>query len=206
MTLASDAFIKELQPRRTIYNLTKDIPISDEDVVEIVRAIVDTIPSSFNSQTTRAIVLFGKNHEKLWGDIAYNALKEQLASKPEVFETQTGPKLKAFEAAHGTVVFFEDDSVIKQFEQNFPRYAPNFIHWAGHSSGASQIAIWSALALDNVGANLQHYSPLIDDRVHETWNVPKNWRVTAQLVFGGVGTPAQKPEHLDPKEVVQVFN
>lgn len=43
---------------------------------------------------------------------------------------------------------------------------------------------WVALESEGFGANLQHYNPLVDSRVHENWNVPRTWKIDAQLVFG----------------------
>jgi predicted oxidoreductase (fatty acid repression mutant protein) len=37
---------------------------------------------------------------------------------------------------------------------------------------------------------LQHYNPLIDEKIAATWNVPLNWSLKGQLVFG---KPAGKP-------------
>jgi predicted oxidoreductase (fatty acid repression mutant protein) len=42
-------------------------------------------------------------------------------------------------------------------------------------------------------ANLQHYSPLIDEQVQKMWNVPASWKLDAQLVFGTpTGDPSEK--------------
>ena len=51
--------------------------------------------------------------------------------------------------------------------------------------------VWTALDAEGLGANLQHYNPLIDERVSKEWNVPLDWSLKGQLVFG---TPAGKPK------------
>lgn len=198
----SSALIKAITPRRSVYALSKEnFPLSNDEVVSIVRQVVSVTPTSFNTQTTRALVLFGANHDKLWNDIATPALKAAVSA--EVFENMSG-KLKAFAGAYGTVLFFEDTDAIKAIQEKFPLYAANFPIWAAQSSGASQINVWSALALDGVGANLQHYSPLVDEEVSKTFNVPSNWKLTAQLVFGTkVGEPVNKTT-LSPEETVKV--
>ncbi len=48
-----------------------------------------------------------------------------------------------------------------------------------------QFAVWTALHAEGVGANLQHYNPLVDAKVAEEWKVPATWKLSAQLVFGG---------------------
>lgn len=53
--------------------------------------------------------------------------------------------------------------------------------------------MWTALEEEGFGANLQHYNPLIDQQISATWNVPANWSLKAQLVFGKpTGTPREK--------------
>jgi predicted oxidoreductase (fatty acid repression mutant protein) len=46
-------------------------------------------------------------------------------------------------------------------------------------------AVWTALSAEGLGANLQHYNPLIDAKVAEEWKIPSTWQLTAQMVFGG---------------------
>jgi predicted oxidoreductase (fatty acid repression mutant protein) len=53
-----------------------------------------------------------------------------------------------------------------------------------------QFAVWTALDAEGLGANLQHYNPLVDAKVAEEWNVPATWKLSAQLVFGGRGGEA----------------
>jgi len=47
-----------------------------------------------------------------------------------------------------------------------------------------QFAIWTALEIEGFGATLQHYNPLIDEKVRKEWDVPENWKLTAQMPFG----------------------
>lgn len=65
-----------------------------------------------------------------------------------------------------------------------------------HSDGAHQISLWTALELEGLGANLQHYNPLIDEKVRAEWKIPADWELKAQLVFGtpkeGSGEPGPK--------------
>lgn len=91
------------------------------------------------------------------------------------------------------VLFFEDNDVINSFQEKFATYADRFPVWAAHSGGALQIAVWNALEAEGLGANLQHYNPLIDAKVADQWKVPQSWKLSAQLVFGGrTGGPGDK--------------
>ena len=84
-------------------------------------------------------------------------------------------------------------------QEKFPLYADKFPVWATHSDGMHQIAVWSALEAEGLGANLQHYNPLIDKKVAAEWEIPEDWELSSQLVFGGVGAPAGE-KAFDPIE------
>ena len=56
--------------------------------------------------------------------------------------------------------------------------------WVQQSNGMHQYYLWVALEALGLGANLQHYNPLIDDEVKRTWDVPGDWKLKAQMVFG----------------------
>ena len=43
-----------------------------------------------------------------------------------------------------------------------------------------QFAIWTALEEEGLGANLQHYNPIIDAEVKEVFNIPDQYRLIAQ--------------------------
>lgn len=55
------------------------------------------------------------------------------------------------------------------------------------------IPVWVALQSEGFGANLQHYTPLVDEGIQKQWNLPASWKLDAQLVFGTpTGEPSEK--------------
>lgn len=188
------------ETRRSVYALNKDLPIAASEIAQIVEHAVKHTPSSFNSQSTRAVVLFGAEHEKLW-DIAINELRKIVPA--ENFQS-TEDKLNMFKAAAGSVLFFEDQKVVKGLQEQFAAYAANFPVWADHADAMTQYAIWTTLAAAGVGANLQHYNPVIDAEVAKTWNIPADWTLRAQLVFGGIAAPAGEKAFNPVEERFQV--
>jgi uncharacterized protein len=57
--------------------------------------------------------------------------------------------------------------------------------WTQQSNGMHQYYVWLAIeSYPNMGANLQHYNPLIDEQVKERCGLPKQWILKAQMVFG----------------------
>ena len=142
------------ETRRSIYALNKNLPISNEEISEIVKHAVLHTPSSFNSQSTRVVVLFGEEHGKVW-QFVEDALRAIVPA--EQFEP-TAQKLNLFKAGAATILFFEDQNVVKGLQEQFPSYAANFPVWADHANAMTQYAVWTTLAAAGVGANLQHYN------------------------------------------------
>lgn len=68
-----------------------------------------------------------------------------------------------------------------------------------------QHVIWVALEAEGLGANLQHYNPLIDAKVAEQWKLPAEWKLSAQLVFGGKTGDAGDKTFIPVEERVKVF-
>ena len=169
------------QNRRSVYALGKNLPISEQDALEIIDNAVKYSPSAFNSQTAHAVVLLGENHQKLW-DITFGELEKFLPN--EEAKTATKCKIDSFAAAYGTILFFEDHDVVKGLQEQFPSYADNFPIWSEQSTGIASFAVWNALAEAGVGANIQHYNPIIDEKVVAEWNIPANLVLRAQMPFG----------------------
>lgn len=174
------------ETRRSVYALNKNLPVTNEEIVKIVEHAAKHTPSAFNSQSTRLVVLLGAEHEKLW-DIAIDALRQIVPA--EKF-APTEAKLNSFKAAAGSVLFFEDQNIVKGLQEQFPSYAANFPIWAEHTDAMHQYALWTTFAAAGIGANLQHYNPVIDAGVAAQWNIPTEWTLRAQLVFGGIEAPA----------------
>ncbi|MEQ4732047.1 MULTISPECIES: nitroreductase family protein [Providencia] len=197
----SNAFIEMIKNRRTIYNLGDALPVSEEHVTKLIKEAVKHSPSSFNSQTSRVVILFGAEHKKLW-----NMTKEALRKiVPEQAFASTEQKIDSFAAGAGSILFFEDENIVKGLQEQFPLYADNFPIWSEQASGIAQFSVWTALSQENIGASLQHYNPLIDNDVQTTWNVPANWILRAQMVFGSINAPAGDKDFMDDDVRFKVF-
>ncbi|WP_341778257.1 nitroreductase family protein [Levilactobacillus sp. HBUAS70063] len=195
-------FIELAKQRRSIYALGRNVSFSQDDLVDLIETNIKQGPSSFNNQTTRAIILFGASHEKLW-DIVAAALRKVVKDDDAFAKTQA--KINGFKAAYGTVLFFTETQTVKEFEENFPLYADNFQDWSEQSQGNAQYAVWTSLAENGLGANLQHYNPLIDDAVREAFDVPASWRLRAEMDFGSIEAPAGDKDYMDDGERFRVF-
>ncbi|MBX9956514.1 nitroreductase family protein [Peribacillus simplex] len=173
-------FYTAIKERRSYYGINKEVQVSDEKIKEIVEFAVKHTPSAFNSQSSRLVVLTGSAHDKLW-DITTQALRKAVG---EGDFSGTQQKMDSFKAGYGSILFFEDESVVKSLQEQFATYADNFPIWSQQTSGMHQLVVWTALEAEGMGATLQHYNPLIDDEVKKEWNVPSNWKLIAQMPFG----------------------
>ncbi|KAL6818119.1 nitroreductase family protein [Trichoderma sp. SZMC 28013] len=185
----ADKLISSFGTRRSVYKLSAETDLSIGRLEEIIRNALLTVPSAFNTQSTRIVVLIGDHHQKLW-DIVKAAVAPFVSGDQA---TSTNAKIKGFQGAYATILFFEDPSPYEPLG-SFKMYADKFEGWREQASGMHQLLIWSALALEGVGGNLQHYNPLIDDEVKKIWSINSNWKLLAQLVIGKpVGNaPAEK--------------
>ena len=195
-------FTEMMKNRRSIYALGENLPISKDEVTALVKEVVRESPTAFNSQTQRVVFLFGDAHKKLW-TMTEDALKPLTPA--EAFPN-TQAKLQGFAAGAGTILFFEDTDIVKNLQDSFPLYADNFPVWSEQATGLTQANVWTALAQENIGANLQHYNPVIDEAVAAEWSIPANWNLRAQMVIGSIEAPAGEKEYMEDSARFKEFN
>ena len=180
------SFSEALKQRRTYYSITNQSPIPDQEIECIVNMTVRHVPSAFNSQSTRVVLLLGESHKKLW-QIVKDALKKIVPAEAFV---KTEEKIdNSFACGYGTVLFFEDQKVVKGLQEAFPSYQDNFPRFHARRTSSS----------------LQHYNPLIDDEVRRAWNLPGHWHLIAEMPFGLPVTKPGEKEFQPLEERVRVF-
>ncbi|CAG9956815.1 unnamed protein product [Clonostachys rosea f. rosea IK726] len=172
-------------------------------MIELIRHMAngECGETKFNNQATRVAVLFADEHIKLW-DIAKDALKAIL--RADAYPT-TEQKLNMFQAAAGTVLFFSDQTVVDKYAAKITAFGNKSPHWAGQAAAIQEYLTWTGLEAEGLGANLQHYNPLIDVNISETWGIPATWKLDAQLVFGGKAGEARDKTFQPFQERVKVF-
>ncbi len=199
--MSTEQFIQALKERRSIYALGRNVTLTEDEIADLIKEVVKLSPTAFNSQTQRVVILFGENHEKVW-DITEAALKP--LTPPEAFPN-TQKKLEGFKNAFGTILFFEDQDVVKSLQEQFALYADNFPIWSEQAHGLTAANVWTALATKGLGANLQHYNPLIDEGVAKTWDIPANWKLRGQIVFGSKEAEAGAKEFMNDDDRFKVI-
>ena len=149
-------FDNAMEERRSIYNLKDSISISDDELESMIAHAVKHVPSSFNSQSTRIVLLLNDNNNKFW-DNTKAILKEVMGENRDFEPTE-----------------------------QMPNYYDNFAIWSTQTNAMHQFAIWTALATKGIGASLQHYNPLVDEMTSNEFNIPKSWKLIAQMPFGDI--------------------
>ncbi len=196
------SFLDQIKQRRTIYAIGKNVSKDQSAIEQIIQDAVRHSPSAFNSQTSRVVTLYGASHTKFW-NMVREALRKVVPA--EAF-ANTDAKINSFEAGFGTALFYEDQDTVKALQEQFALYADNFPVWSEHSTGIAQFAVWTALAEQNIGASLQHYNPIIDDEAAAAFDIPANWKLRAQLVFGSIEAPAGEKTFMENSERFKSFN
>jgi predicted oxidoreductase (fatty acid repression mutant protein) len=196
-----NAFIDALKRRRTQYALGRNVSLSHEAITSLIQEAIKHSPSSFNSQSSRALILFGEQSNKVW-EMVKDALRKQLPA--EAYANSEKKINGSFATGVGTVLFFEDQDVVRALQEKFPLYADNFPIWSEQASGMAQLAVWSTLANAGIGASLQHYNPLIDEAVAKEWKIPASWTLRAQMPFGSNEAPFNEKAFMDDAERFRV--
>lgn len=186
--------VESLKQRRTYYNINGELPVSDEEVVALVKELTELVPDAFNMKSSRVAIAFGEQNDKLW-DAVHSAFGGKVARE----------KIDGFSAGRGTILFFIDGETVQGMQDQFALYAANFPGWALQASGMLQLSIWSGLRELGIGASLQHYNPVIDDDVRTLLDLPASYQLVAQMPFGGIGEepPAKERGDIDRRVVVK---
>lgn len=197
-------FLDAVAARYSAYSLDDGIEeagVSFDDVVETVRRIAPAVPSSYNSQTCRLIVLGGDDHRAFWSIVAH-VLRAKVEDDERFARTEA--KLKGFSDAAGTILFYEDDAGTEALIEKHPSYKDAFPVWAEHGDAMMQYTVWTGLYDMGLAANIQHYNPIIDDRVREAFGVPEGLRLVCQMVFGRPTGDRPVKKRLSGEDMVSV--
>ncbi len=184
----AETFLDAVRLRRSNYDLTPEIPFSDEELSALLKEVAEKSPSPFNMQNPRLVLLLGEEHKKLW-ELVRETLRP-IVNDEEKFKS-TDAKIDGFAKGYGTILYFTNEESLKKAQEAVPSFADNFPQWADHANGAVLYAIWTALASIGIGASIQHYNPLIDEDVRKMYDIPEHWTLVGQMPFG---VPASRPE------------
>ena len=178
----TESLFAAAETRISCYELSKESPIPDTRIHEIVNLAVKHAPSSFNVQSARAVILLKSEHDTLWS-IANSVAKTRYT---EAHEKMLGKMISGFAGAYGTVLWFEDADALEGLAKKQTLFGELVPEWGDVSSGMHQFLVWTALELEGLGCNLQHFNFMegFVEEVRSKWGLPGSWKLKSQLVFG----------------------
>ena len=113
------SFKEALQHRRSYYALGSERLVDRDDIEEMVEFALMHVPSAFNSQSSRVVLLMEKAHRRFW-QIVKDTLQAQI---PAEDFAKTEKKINQnFASGYGTLLFFEDQSINERSKKNARRY------------------------------------------------------------------------------------
>ena len=175
------SFKEALKHRRSYYALGSERIVERNEIEEMVEFVLMHVPSAFNSQSSRIVLLMGKAHRRFW-QIVKDTLQTQISA--ESFQKTEKKINQSFASGYGTLLFWEDCRVVNNLQQRFSLYSDYFPSWSQQTSAMHQLALWCLLEDRGLGASLQHYNPLVDEAVRQEWDLPATWELVAQMPFG----------------------
>ncbi|MCL2862005.1 MAG: nitroreductase family protein [Firmicutes bacterium] len=180
-------FYSAIEKRRSIRIVSDESILSEEKLKETIEHAVKYSPTAFNAQEQRVVVLLEGRHKWFW-DLAIDTLR---AIVPKEKFAPTEAKINGLKSGKGTILIYQDTSVVKGLQKNFPMYHDNFPIWAHESTGMLEYVLWTALASEGYGVSLHHYTELIETETDRELNIDRNWKMVGQIVFG---SPREKPD------------
>ncbi|OAL53489.1 nitroreductase family protein [Pyrenochaeta sp. DS3sAY3a] len=204
---STEEYIRAISYRRTVYPLSDSVSVSDARIEEIVKSVLAVSPSSYNTQPMRVAILLGEKHKQLWHIIKENALPILLEASEQV-HAALSEKFDMYQAAYGSITFWEDQETMKRSQEMHKAAAHVFPQFGEHSNGMLQIQVWTALELEGLGANLQHMHVFdsVTKKVREAFDIPETWEWRAGLNIGAETTPRPSvPDKLPFSETLRVI-
>lgn len=182
-----------IEKRRSIRKLERKSLISDDKLKELVTGVLKHSPTAFHSQGGVVVLLLEEAHDRLWQSLE-DRLKQKLSSE-RFIDTQR--KIEGFQRGYGTILFFEDQEILENLKEKFPKNAQKFEIWAEQSQGMLQYAMWMMLSEQGFGASLQHYNELLEEDISYL-PIQKSWKLIAQMPFG---IPAEEPNEKEFRDL-----
>lgn len=193
------AFKDLLTKRRSHYAIGANTDVTASDVTAALNEVIPTVPSAFNSQGVRVVVVSGEKNQQLW-DLIKGVQTEVLDEGTLNYMT---PIMDGAREAVGTILFFEDRDAV---EAGIPGNPERRSVYKNHESANAQLTAWLALTELGLGANLQHfnigYEQGFDAAIRELLDLPEAWELVAEMPFGSIEAPAADKESIAVSELV----
>ncbi|MFY9262820.1 MAG: nitroreductase [Actinomycetaceae bacterium] len=187
-----------IKARRSFYQIGTNTDKNADDVVAALRAVISSVPSAVNSQSSRLVVVTGEKHVQLWNMIEET---QRGALSKEMFK-RFAPRFTLAKKGLGTILFFEERQAVEDMPLNESRQEL----YKHENHAFATYAAWLALQDLGLGASLQHYNigyeQGFDKEIREFLDLPAGWEMLAQMPFGSIDAEADDKPRLDPTQRV----
>ena len=172
-----------IEKRRSNYDLGNNLEISKKDLINLLRKIIYYAPSPFNVQSSKIVLLNKKSHHLLWTTVVEEFLKKN--NNGDLLDSDKA-RIKREDKAYGTILFYKDERVIEEVKEKLDAYEHKSLDsWCIEESAMLQMNIWNELRLRNIGAHIVHFDD-IDEEVSVAFDIDKNYKLVAMMVFGNI--------------------
>lgn len=172
-----------IEKRRSNYDLGNNLEISKKDLINLLRKIIYYAPSPFNVQSSKIVLLNKKSHHLLWTTVVEEFLKKN--NNGDLLDSNKA-RIKREDKAYGTILFYKDERVIEEFKEKLDAYEQKSLDsWCIEESAMLQMNIWNELRLRDIGAHIVHFDD-IDEEVSVAFDIDKNYKLVAMMVFGNI--------------------
>ena len=195
------SYAQTIASRRSIYSISDNLSISDEELSALVAAALEATPSAFNAQAARAVILLGQQHQHFW-QLVSAALRDTL-SDDEFWEADE--RVDGFADGYGTILFFEDEAVLAAAAAEAGADASELASWGDQECAIALYNVWNMLEDVGVGASVQHYGALVDAPMRAKWGIAPEWRLVAQMPFGEFDSLPQDKDVVAGASRLRVF-
>lgn len=169
---------KTSEDQQIHYVVCNESAMSEEHFEHLMHHATSIVPSAFNTQATRLVLLTGKPNQQFWS-LVRDTLQALI---PEEIFAQTRLKIdQQFANSYGTILFFEDQEAVEKIKKNFSRHKESFRTYANHTSAMHQLALWLMFEDEGLGVSIQHYNLLIGETIREAFALPRSWKFIVQM-------------------------
>ena len=63
------SLINILEKRRSYYQINKDLPVVEKEVIQKIKQITELVPDAFNMKSSKIVVVLHEKQDELWNTI-----------------------------------------------------------------------------------------------------------------------------------------
>lgn len=190
----AETFATIMTQRRSIRRLRSDVP--DPDALTRIWEAARLAPAAYNRPPWHVVVIHERQAE-FW-QLVETAFRERL--EPDRLPRYLD-RLQGFRTGIATIHVYEDRSVIDEMRETWQLCAERSTAFSAQAMGMVQLSLWLAIVAEGMATSIQHWEPLIEDRLAEFLDLSvERYRLVATMPFGQAAEeprPVERPGMAD---------